>query len=136
MKKIRIIIINDQKLFRKCIASTIRKHNDIVVVDETKQGIEYLNRAVNTKPDVVVMGAKMDSTDILNTLQLSKEYHPKIKIIAIVQNLEKEYLTRLIHSGAKGILSNNTSIDEIALAIRAVNDNQEYFSKEIFNIIN
>jgi DNA-binding NarL/FixJ family response regulator len=136
MEKIRIIIINDQKLFRQCISSTIRKHTDIIVAGEAKQGIEYLNKVVSLKPDVVLMGVRMDITDIINTTQLSMEYHPQIKVIALIQNLEKVYLTELIKSGIKGILSNNLNIDEIALAIRTVNNNKQYYSGEILKIIN
>ena len=72
MKKIRILVVDDESVVREGVVAILSYQTDIEVVAEAKNGLDALELARKTKPDVVLLDMVMPKQDGLTTI-------PKLK---------------------------------------------------------
>src|SRR5208283_241201 len=83
MPKIRLLLIEDNRILRDGITAMINGHRDVVVVAVSDGKHDTLSKAQKVKPDVVLMDLSLDSQISLDVLQSIKEEFPAIKIIGM-----------------------------------------------------
>jgi DNA-binding NarL/FixJ family response regulator len=136
MEIVRIIIADDHVIFRKGLRAILNEITEFKVIAEAANGIELLEMLKNQETDVVLMDIKMPEMDgILATKQILEKY-PEIKIIALTMHEEIGYFNQMIEAGAIGFLLKKTNKDELETAIKAVMQNENYFSQEFITSIN
>ncbi|MBN2524526.1 MAG: response regulator transcription factor [Bacteroidales bacterium] len=128
-QKIKIILVDDHKFFRRSIVNLMKRYKQIEIVGEADNGEDYLQRIESFLPDIALMDLKMNKTDGIETTRISTQIHPEIKIIALTFEKGKECIHDLIQAGVKGILQKDASIKEIVTAIIAVHNGENYFAK-------
>ena len=130
MEKIRIIIVDSNELFRASLIYALKKYKEIEIINVASSGIESLNKVRKLMPDVMLMEAKIDCKDIINTAQISREIFPKMKIIAVTFRNDNEIISRLLKEGVNGIVFKDTSVKEISKAILKIGKNGEYIPND------
>jgi DNA-binding NarL/FixJ family response regulator len=131
MQKINVIIVDDHRLYAKCISSILGKYKDIHIHGEVSSILEYLNGVWDEQPNVALLGVKMNKTEVVNTIQLSRKMFPSIKLIAFVFNEEEKYYHDLVKAGIHGILLKDSSMAELLKGIRSVVQNTFYITPKI-----
>jgi DNA-binding NarL/FixJ family response regulator len=128
MKKIRVLIVDDHTLVRAGIRSLLSLVEDIEVVGEASDGKEALTKVKNLMPDVVLMDLAMPVMGGLEaTRRLRKEY-PSIKVLALTQYDDSEYVIPIIEAGASGFVTKMSAFSELAAAIEAAYKGESYLS--------
>lgn len=120
MNTIRVMLVDDHEMVRLGLKSYLNLQADVEVVAEASDGEEGLRKALEVKPDVVVMDLVMPKmTGVEATLALLKEW-PQAQIVILTSYLDNEKIYPVLEAGAKGYMLKNSSADEILTAIRKV----------------
>jgi two-component system NarL family response regulator len=125
---VRVLVVDDQELFRRGLVMIISKEPDIEVVGEAADGITAAEVAGATVPDVVLLDVKMPKRTGIEACAGIKDAAPSAQIIMLTLSEDQSDLYAAIRSGASGYLLKNVSTDEVAQAIRVVADGHSLIS--------
>jgi DNA-binding NarL/FixJ family response regulator len=128
MKKIKIAIADDYKIYRDGLKVGLAEDNNMEVVLEADNGEDLLNGLEKTKPDVIIMDLKMP---IMDGMEATKEVRKKfsdIKVLVVTMYEDDKFIIHLMENGANGYLLKNAEADEIRKSIYAVHENGYYFN--------
>ena len=125
---IRVVVVDDQELFRRGLIMLVSAEDDIDVVGEASDGDEAAELAASTVPDVVLMDVRMPKRSGIEACRTIKQLAPSAKIIMLTVSDEEGDLYDAIKNGASGYLLKDASIDQVAQAIRVVADGQSLIS--------
>ncbi len=103
----RILLVDDHALFRKGMAALLKNRKKVQVVGEAGDGLEALEVARETLPDVILMDIQMPRCDGLEAIRLIKREMPHVKIIMLTVSDDNQHLFKAIKSGAQGYLLKN-----------------------------
>ncbi|HEL1542106.1 TPA: response regulator transcription factor [Streptococcus suis] len=120
MNTIRVMLVDDHEMVRLGLKSYLNLQPDVDVVAEASDGEEGLAKALEVKPDVIVMDLVMPKmTGVEATLALLKEW-PQAQIVILTSYLDNEKIYPVLEAGARGYMLKTSSADEILAAIRKV----------------
>ena len=125
---VRVLVVDDQELFRRGLIMLLSGDTDIEVVGEASDGITATELAVTTAPDVILLDVRMPRRTGVEACRAIKEAVPSAKIIMLTVSDEEADLYESVKNGASGYLLKDSSIEEVAQAIRVVNEGQSLIS--------
>ncbi len=125
---VRVLVVDDQELFRRGLIMLLSGDTDIEVVGEAADGISATDLAVTTAPDVILLDVRMPRRSGVEACRAIKEAVPSAKIIMLTVSDEEADLYESVKNGASGYLLKDSSIEEVAQAIRVVNEGQSLIS--------
>ena len=125
---VRVLVVDDQELFRRGLIMLLSGDTDIEVVGEASDGITATDLAVKTAPDVILLDVRMPRRTGVEACRGIKEAVPSAKIIMLTVSDEEADLYESVKNGASGYLLKDSSIEEVAQAIRVVNEGQSLIS--------
>lgn len=135
MKKIRILIADDHTLLRIGLKTLCECQNDMTVVGEACDGEEAVARAVELKPDVVLMDLMMPKMNGAEATRLIRETSPETEIVLLTSYADSGDLVRAVKNGAKGAEFKGSPTTGLLQAIRSVAAGQTAYSSEIEKIL-
>ena len=125
---IRVMVVDDHATMRAGLAMVLSSAPDIEVVGEASDGITATELAVKTAPDVILLDVRMPRRTGVEACRGIKEAVPSAKIIMLTVSDEEADLYESVKNGASGYLLKDSSIEEVAQAIRVVNEGQSLIS--------
>jgi len=125
---VRVVVVDDQELFRRGLTMLLGVEPGIEVVGEAGDGISATDLIVATVPDVVLLDVRMPKRSGLQACMKIKELVPSVKIIMLTVSDEEGDLYESVKNGASGYLLKDSSIDEVAQAVRVVAEGQSLIS--------
>lgn len=115
---IRILLADDQPLFRQGLASLLALEDDLEVVGEANHGEEAIALTAQLQPDLVLMDVRMPVCDGVQATQAIHARYPWIRILVLTTFDDDEYVFQSLQAGALGYLLKSTPAREVAAAIR------------------
>ena len=128
VEPVRVVVVDDQELFRRGLTMLLGVEPDIEVVGEAGDGISATDLIVSTVPDVVLLDVRMPKRSGLQACIQIKELVPSVKIIMLTVSDEEGDLYEAVKNGASGYLLKDSSIEEVAQAVRVVAEGQSLIS--------
>jgi DNA-binding NarL/FixJ family response regulator len=125
---IRVLVVDDQELFRRGIVALLTTEDGIEVIGEARDGVEGTDLAEQTAPDVILLDVKMPRRSGPEACRAIKEVVPSAKIVMLTSSDEEADLYEAVKSGAAGYLLKDASIGEVAHAVRVVHEGQSLIS--------
>src|SRR3954467_8317912 len=125
---IRVLIADDQALFRRGLYVVLGTEEHIEVVAEAENGEEAVQKAIELAPDVVLMDVRMPRINGIEAARIINLEVPTAKILMLTVSDEEDDLYEAIKAGANGYLLKEISVEEVAEAIRAVVQGQSLIS--------
>jgi DNA-binding NarL/FixJ family response regulator len=117
-KRIRILLVDDQTMFREGLRTLLSVQADFEVVGEANDGEQALQRAASLHPDVVLMDLRMPVLDGVAATRMLHRDRPDCKVIILTTFDEDEYIFEGIRAGAMGYLLKDAASDKLFEAIR------------------
>jgi two-component system NarL family response regulator len=123
-----VAVVDDQELFRRGLTMLLGVEDDIEVVGEASDGVAGTELATSAAPDVILMDVRMPKRSGIEACVSIKQAAPTARIIMLTVSDEEADLYEAVKNGASGYLLKDSSIDEVAQAIRVVADGQSLIS--------
>ena len=116
----KILLVDDHEMVRLGLKSYLDLQADVDVVAESADGRAGVEKALELRPDVIVMDIVMpEMNGIEATLAILKEW-PEAQILILTSYLDNEKIYPVLDAGAKGYMLKTSSADEILQAIQKV----------------
>jgi DNA-binding NarL/FixJ family response regulator len=116
----RVMIVDDQGLFRSGLARLLGEDPRVNVVGEAADGNEAVAKAIKLKPDVILMDLKMPGLDgIEATRQLGKEL-PETRVLILTTFDADVHVLEALKVGASGYVLKDSTPDAIVSSIHSV----------------
>ena len=116
---IRVLLVDDQALFREGLETLLSVHKDIQVVGQASNGREAVEVAAKVQPDVVLMDVRMPLLNGVRATRLLKEALPQCRVIVLTTFDDDEYIFDALRTGAAGYLLKDVASARLVEAIRA-----------------
>jgi len=116
----RVLLVDDQPLFRRAIATLIAEQSDFTVVGEAVNGQEALERARVLAPDLVVMDIEMPVMNGVEAVRRLRDELPEIKVVVLTVSEDEDYLFDAVRFGAHGYLLKDLQPEQLYEMLRAV----------------
>jgi len=117
--KTRILVVDDHEVVRHGLTMFLRAFPDFDLIGEAADGREAVDLCEQLSPDIVLMDVQMPEMDGVAATRLIREKCPNTQVLALSTFKDKDVVRDMLKAGAIGYLLKNTSIDEMANAIRA-----------------
>lgn len=115
---IRVLLVDDQALFREGLETLLSVHQDIQVVGQASNGQEAVEVAAKVRPDVVLMDVRMPGLDGVRATHLLKQALPQCRVIVLTTFDDDEYVFDALRAGAVGYLLKDVACARLVEAIR------------------
>ncbi len=131
IERIKVLLVDDQDLFREALAILISVESQIDVVGSVSGGEQALNILPKTKPHVVLMDVRMPGMDGVEATRRINAEFPSIKVIALTTFDDDDAVVSALQAGALGYLLKDATKDELFSAIRTVSQGNYYLPPKI-----
>ncbi|MDR3667024.1 MAG: response regulator transcription factor [Ignavibacteriaceae bacterium] len=122
MKKIRLLLIEDNRLLRDGIFSILKTHKDIVIIAASGDGKNSLSKIQELKPNVVLLDLGLRSQNSLHVVEIVKKEFPQAKIIVMDLAPVQADILQYVKAGANGFILKDASLNDFLITIRSVSE--------------
>jgi DNA-binding NarL/FixJ family response regulator len=127
---IRVLIADDHTLVRQGLVSLLTESGEVEVVAEAADGLEAVEKALATRPEVAVVDLTMPRLSGLEAVRRIHERLPRTRILVLTVHEEEEYVLPIVRAGAAGYLVKDSAVSELLAAVRALSKGQAYFGPQ------
>jgi DNA-binding NarL/FixJ family response regulator len=133
MNKIRIGIVEDQKLFRDGLIAIMEGEPEFDMVLEAESADQLFEKLKQSEalPHILLLDMSLPDVNGIEINDIIHKEFPHLKTIILTAYDQPRYIVRLIEKGANSFLSKNIDVDELILAIKSVHHTGFYFNKVI-----
>lgn len=128
---IKVLLVDDHEMVRLGVSSYLSIQDDIEVIGEAENGRVGHEKALELRPDVILMDLVMDEMDGIESTKLILNDWPEAKIIIVTSFIDDEKVYPAIEAGAAGYLLKTSTAHEIAEAIRATQRGERVLEPEV-----
>ncbi|MCC2644199.1 MAG: Response regulator, LuxR family [Nitrospira sp.] len=126
---IKILLADDHPLVLESISTLLRPH--FTIVGMVQYSSEIIGRALELKPDVVLMDARMPGLSGFAATREVKKLLPRVKVILVTMLTEPISISEAFEAGASGYVLKQSASEELRQAIETVLTNKRFLSQNI-----
>ncbi len=116
---IRVLVADDQALVREGLMTLLQATPGIEPVADAADGVEVVELAVHHRPDVILMDLRMPNVDGVQATREIRAAQPEIEIVVLTTHADEASILDALRAGARGYLTKDAGIQEIARAVHA-----------------
>lgn len=128
---IKVLVADDQNLFREMLIGLLSKETDIEIVGEARNGKEAIQKTRELRPDVLLVDINMPELNGINVTDVVKKEFEKTKVVVLTGYSQEDYIFEALRRGASGFLSKDISADKVKEAIRTVHQGESLLEAKI-----
>ena len=117
MSAVRVLVVDDQALFREALVTLLGARPEVEVVGEAGNGQQALEQAAALRPDVVLMDLHMPVLDGIATTRRLRVEQPGVRVLALTTFDDDEDVFAALRAGALGYLLKDVSSDRLVEAV-------------------
>ena len=130
MTPIRVVVADDHRIVREGLVRLLVEEGDCQVVAEAADGLEAVEKALATSPDVVVLDLAMPRLGGLEAVRRLRKELPRARILVLTVHDEEEYVVPAVAAGAAGYLLKDAAASELLAAVRALHRGLGYLGPQ------
>ena len=120
MTPVRVLLVDDDDLMRAGLTAVLSSDETIDVVGEAPDGRAAVERAIELRPDVVLMDVRMPGLDGIAATRELLAVSPDVKVVVLTTFEQDDYIFGALSAGASGFLLKRTRPEELIAAIHTV----------------
>ena len=129
--RVRIMLADDHIVVRHGLRLVIEGQPDLTVIAEAGDGDTAVRRAVELKPDVIVMDISMPGMNGLVATRKLRQLQPNVAIVTLTRHTDDAYLQELLRAGVSGYVLKQSAPVELLQAIRAAAAGRQYIDSAL-----
>lgn len=134
-EKIKLLVVDDHAVVRTGLSTWIATESDLELIGEAADGLEAVAKALELKPDVILMDLIMPKKDGIEAIVDILREDPNARILAVTSFPEKDKSIPAIKAGALGFITKDASPEEMQQAIRTVHQGMPWLSPDITRML-
>lgn len=119
-RPVTVVVADDHELFRRGMQTVLATEVGFEVIAEASDGEEAVARVAELAPDVVLMDVRMPHMSGIEAARRIRQGTPSTRVIMLTISDDEDDLYGAIRAGANGYLLKDSSLDDVARAVRAV----------------
>ena len=131
MEIVKILIADDHELIHNGIINILKPLKRYKIVGKAVNGEDAIEKAKLLDPDIILMDISMPVLNGIEATRIISKTMPGIKILALTQHEENEYVVEILKAGGSGYLLKNSKNQEFVDAIESVLSGKKVFSNKI-----
>ena len=131
MSRIRVLLVDDQALFREGLRTLLSVQPDLEVVGEAANGEEAIQQAIRLQPAVVLMDLQMPVLDGVAATRRLRAEMPGSRVIVLTTFDDDEYVFEGLRAGAVGYLLKDAPSEKLFEAIRAAARGESFLQPSV-----
>jgi DNA-binding NarL/FixJ family response regulator len=128
-KSLRILVVDDHKIFREQVCALLRSRPGFEVICEAADGLEAVSRAEELHPDVVVLDITMPTLGGIEAAGRIRRVAPKSQIVFLSQHNSETIAQTALAAGALAYVTKSTASTDLIRAVEAVSEGKKFVSK-------
>ena len=132
-KAVRVLIVDDQTLFRTGLTSLLSGDERVDVIGQAVDGADAVKQAIKLKPEVVLMDIKMPNQDGIEATRQIIEAIPGVKVLILTTFETDSQVIQALKAGASGYVLKDTSAAAIVSSIVAVMSGEKVMASAVAN---
>jgi DNA-binding NarL/FixJ family response regulator len=133
--RVRVLVADDHTLVRQGLVSLLVESGECEVVAEAADGLEAVEKARATQPEVAVVDLSMPRLSGLEAVRRIHEEMPRVRVLALTVHEEEEYVLPVVRAGASGYLVKDSAVAELLAAVRALHAGRDYFGPQASRVL-
>jgi DNA-binding NarL/FixJ family response regulator len=128
---IRVLVVDDQGLVREGLMTLLDAADGITPVAAAHDGEEAVALAARHLPDVVLMDLRMPKLDGVEATRRIRQARPATEVVVLTTHADEASILDAMRAGARGYLTKDAGIAEIARAIQAAAAHHAFLDPEV-----
>jgi DNA-binding NarL/FixJ family response regulator len=129
---INVLLVDDHTIFRSGLKRLLSDESDIRVVDEARDGSEFLAKLRQQQHfDIILLDINIEGRSGLDVLNTVRAEFPDLPVLVLSMYPEEQYALTAIKAGAHGYASKDIEAGELIKAIRRVAAGERYLKEDI-----
>ena len=120
MKKIRLLVVEDNRFLREGIVSMLKSQKDMKIVASSGNGESTILKIHELKPNVILLDLGLRSQNSLHVVEIVKKEFPNAKVVVMDLAPVPGDVIQFVKAGASGFILKDASINDFLITIRAV----------------
>jgi DNA-binding NarL/FixJ family response regulator len=129
MQKMKILIVDDQAVFRKTLRVLFQQKDNIAWIEEAGNGKECIELLAKRTFDLILMDIQMPLMNGIEATKLIQVNYPETKILGMSMYASESDVSALQKAGAKGFIEKGISLDELLNVMEKIIGGGRYFKK-------
>lgn len=131
----RILLVDDHRMFRQALRSLLEKTPDLEIVGETGEALEVFGLVEANSPDIVCMDIGMPGMNGIEITRRLVVAFPSIKVIALSAYSDHKYVMDMMNAGASAYITKAETSDELLRAIQVLRRNRKYLCPDVVDAV-
>jgi DNA-binding NarL/FixJ family response regulator len=132
-RAVRVLIADDQTLFRAGLARLLDSDPRVEVVGQAVDGADAAKQSAKVKPDVILMDLKMPNVDGIEATRMIIEADPSVKVLVLTTFETDSQVIQALKAGARGYVLKDSSADAIVSSVVAVMSGERVMASAVAN---
>ncbi len=120
MDKVRVLVADEETLFREGVCALLKTYEDIEIVGEATNGKEVIEMVREQNPDVVLVNIAMPILDGAEVTHRIRKENSDIKVLLLTQYEDRDRILSGLKAGANGYIPKRAAASDLVSAIQAV----------------
>jgi len=133
--KVRVLLADDHQMFREALCHLLQSQPDMHVVGQTGDGMQVLDLARKTDPQIVCMDISMPGMDGAEVTRMLRATLPQVMVVALSAYSDQPYVLDMLNAGASGYVTKAEASDELLRAIRTVLRGRIYLCPDVAGVV-
>ena len=129
---IGVVVADDNRLLRRTVRRVLEQTGDIEVIGEADDGRVALEMVERLVPGVLVLDVSMPRLNGIRACEQIGALYTSTRVVMFSTHADDDVVRQSLRNGAKGyVLKDPRTLDELILAVRAVDRGETYLSSEL-----
>ncbi|WP_108470660.1 response regulator [Rhodanobacter thiooxydans] len=127
---IRVLLVDDHTLVRESLVGILQSDGDIEVIAQAADGVEAVDKALATRPDIVITDLSMPRLNGVEVVRQLRQALPDTRVLVLTMHQEDQYVLQAVRVGASGYLVKDSAAAELLAAVRNLHAGRGHFSPQ------